>query len=141
MKRFTILLFATLLTGAHVNAAPGDDGQSKPKHSKHEQREASTSDKDRTSVQIHFSFSNRDVRVLREYYAPRYKKLPPGLQKKLARGGQLPPGWQKKIEPMPVVLERDMVVLPPDYRRGVIDGHAVVYNPKTQVILDVTVLF
>lgn len=25
------------------------------------------------------------------------KQLPPGLQKKLARGGQLPPGWQKKM--------------------------------------------
>jgi hypothetical protein len=25
------------------------------------------------------------------------KALPPGLQKKLARGGDLPPGWQKKV--------------------------------------------
>ena len=25
------------------------------------------------------------------------KTLPPGLQKKVARGGELPPGWQKKI--------------------------------------------
>lgn len=25
------------------------------------------------------------------------KRLPPGLQKKLARGGELPPGWQKKV--------------------------------------------
>jgi hypothetical protein len=25
--------------------------------------------------------------------------LPPGLQKKLARGKQLPPGWQKKVTP------------------------------------------
>ena len=24
------------------------------------------------------------------------KRLPPGLQKKLERGGELPPGWQKK---------------------------------------------
>lgn len=27
----------------------------------------------------------------------KHKKIPPGLQKKLARGGQLPPGWQKKV--------------------------------------------
>lgn len=26
------------------------------------------------------------------------KKLPPGLKKKLERGGSLPPGWQKKVE-------------------------------------------
>jgi hypothetical protein len=25
------------------------------------------------------------------------KKMPPGLEKKLARTGELPPGWQKKI--------------------------------------------
>ena len=27
-----------------------------------------------------------------------HKNLPPGLQKKVARGKALPPGWQKKIE-------------------------------------------
>ena len=26
------------------------------------------------------------------------KKIPKGLQKKLARGGSLPPGWQKKLQ-------------------------------------------
>ena len=29
--------------------------------------------------------------------AKKQKSLPPGLQKKVARGGQLPPGWQKKV--------------------------------------------
>ncbi len=39
-----------------------------------------------------------------QFHAKKYKKngkkkknLPPGLQKKLARGGELPPGWQKKV--------------------------------------------
>lgn len=27
------------------------------------------------------------------------RPLPPGLRKKLARGGELPPGWKKKLEP------------------------------------------
>ncbi|GAA5191385.1 hypothetical protein [Ferrimonas gelatinilytica] len=27
----------------------------------------------------------------------KHKELPPGLQKKVARGEPLPPGWQKKI--------------------------------------------
>lgn len=26
------------------------------------------------------------------------KSLPPGLQKKVERGGELPPGWQKKLK-------------------------------------------
>jgi Ni/Co efflux regulator RcnB len=50
-------------------------------------------------------FGDRDRRILDDYLrteryeAPRqkHKKLPPGLRKKLARGGQLPPGWQKKM--------------------------------------------
>jgi hypothetical protein len=29
--------------------------------------------------------------------AKKKKKLPPGLKKKLERGGELPPGWQKKL--------------------------------------------
>ncbi len=43
----------------------------------------------------------RDL-VLEEHYGlqpegGKYKSLPPGLQKKLARGGELPPGWQDKV--------------------------------------------
>jgi hypothetical protein len=86
-------------------------------------------------------FSSQDIRVIREHYAPRYRNLPPGLQKKLARTGQLPPGWQKKMEPLPVALERRLVALPAGYQRGVIDGHALIYRPGTSVIIDATVLF
>ncbi len=43
--------------------------------------------------------------IIRKYYIYNQQKrikgkkkaLPPGLKKKLARGGDLPPGWQKKI--------------------------------------------
>lgn len=49
----------------------------------------------------------------------KHKALPPGLQKKLARGGELPPGWQKKVargEVLdPGVYER-AEYLPPDLR-------------------------
>lgn len=93
------------------------------------------------STEVHVVFSSHDVEIIRRHYAPRYRRLPPGLQKKYARTGQLPPGWQKKMEPFPVVVERELVSLPSEYRRGVIDGHAVIYNPRTQVIVDVAVLF
>jgi hypothetical protein len=33
------------------------------------------------------------------------------------------------------------VELPTGYQRGVIDGHAVIYNPRTQVIVDLALLF
>ena len=45
------------------------------------------------------------------------------------------------MEPFPVAVERQLVVLPAGYSRGVVDGHAVIYNPRTQVIFDVAVLF
>jgi hypothetical protein len=33
------------------------------------------------------------------------KGLPPGLAKKVARGGELPPGWQKKVVPGQIMSE------------------------------------
>ena len=91
--------------------------------------------------EVHVVFSRGDVGVLRGYCAPRYRNLPPGLQKKLARTGHLPPGWERRVEPFPVIVERRLVVLPADYRRGVIDGNAVIYSPRSGIIIDATVLF
>ena len=86
-------------------------------------------------------FATRDVTAIRAHYGSRYKNLPPGLQKKLARGGSLPPGWEKKIEPLPAALERNLLVLPQGYKRGVMDGHAVIYDPITHAIMDIASLF
>ena len=47
--------------------------------------------------------------------AKKKKNLPPGLQKKLDRGGELPPGWQKKVargEVLDVDLYRQSRSLP-----------------------------
>ena len=58
----------------------------------------------------------------RDRYEHEYKKqkkmkhLPPGLQKKLARGGQLPPGWQRKVA-RGEVLELPSSALPGQWRR------------------------
>lgn len=140
MKKLILAtLTALLMAGATVAADRPDADKSKQKKSKHH-REVVVRD-DRARLDVHVSFSSHDVRVIREHYAPRYRRLPPGLKKKLARTGSLPPGWQKKMEPFPASLERELVVLPRGYRRGVMDGHAVIYQPKTQVIIDVAVLF
>jgi hypothetical protein len=85
-------------------------------------------------------FHDRDVVVIREYYRPYYRPLPPGLRHRYYRTGHLPPGWAKKMRPVPVYVERELVVVPHGYHRGVIDGHAVVYNDRG-FILDVAVLF
>jgi hypothetical protein len=85
-------------------------------------------------------YRDRDVVVIRDYYRPYYRPLPPGLQKKYYRAGYLPPGWAKRVRPVPVYVERELVVVPHGYHRGLIDGHAVVYNDRG-FILDVAVLF
>lgn len=85
-------------------------------------------------------FRDRDVVVIREYYRPRHHHLPPGLAKKYYRHGHLPRGWAKRIRPVPVYIERDLVHLPRGYRRGIIDGHVVVFN-SSGLIVDLAVLF
>lgn len=79
------------------------------------------------------------------------KSLPPGLAKKVERGGSLPPGWQKKIargEVMPIevfkaaspVPKRILIKLPPPPGGTIlvaIDGKVVRLLHATRQILDV----
>jgi hypothetical protein len=139
MRLLMWMLVAVLLVAS--TPVPGFSGPASQKGKKHAKYERVERDTPARSGSIHVVFSTRDLRVIREYYEPRYRNLPPGLRKKYARTGQLPHGWRKKMEPFPVVVERELVVLPSGYRRGVIDGNAVIYNPRTHVIVDVAVLF
>jgi hypothetical protein len=137
MKRLVcIALGSLLITASAAAAAPHKD---KPKS--HGKQAVSGDDRADTRVAVQVSFTAAELRIIREHYAPRYRNLPPGLQKKVARGGQLPPGWQKKYEPFSPVVERRLGPLSPEYRRGVCDGHAIIYNPRTNVVIDVAVLF
>ncbi len=79
------------------------------------------------------------------------KRLPPGLQKKLDRGGELPPGWQKKVargEVMDGELYRQSRDLPPELRKRLppspagtkirqIEDKVVRILEATRVIVDV----
>jgi hypothetical protein len=135
VKRLVAVTLVGLLLGGAVVSADKGGKQKKRKEAKHAVAQAHGS-----SVHVNVAFGPREVEVIRTYYAPRYRSLPPGLAKKYARTGQLPPGWQKKMEPLPVAVERDLVVLPAGYRRGVFEGHAVIYN-SSGLIIDVAVLF
>jgi hypothetical protein len=85
-------------------------------------------------------FGSRDVVVIRNYYRPYYRPLPRSTRYVYARSGYLPPGWARRIQPVPVYVERGLPPIPRGYRRGLIDGYAVVYNPSGS-ILDVALLF
>ncbi|HEX2454923.1 MAG TPA: hypothetical protein VHI99_14575 [Vicinamibacterales bacterium] len=135
MKR---MLFALALVVASTVPLAAD--QKSHGHGNKPQKHDQVADEGtRVAVSVHFSTGEQ--RVIREYYTPRYKSLPPGLQKKVARGGALPPGWQKKMQPFPVEVERRLEPLPRGYSRGVIDGHAVIYSTQSHTVIDVAVLF
>ena len=135
MKRLVWVALATLLLQATVAAAPP---QGKGRNRAHDRHVGNDESHD---VDVHVVFGAADVNIIRNHYASRHHRLPPGLQKKLARGGQLPPGWQRTFEPFPLGVERRLPPLAPQYRRGVIDGHAVIYNRRSNVIVDLAVLF
>jgi hypothetical protein len=85
-------------------------------------------------------FRDRDVVVIRDYYRPYYRPVPRSVHVRYVRGGYLPYGWERRVVPVPVYLEPRLVAVPYGYHRGIIDGHAVVYNPRG-LIVDVAVLF
>jgi len=127
------VLLASVLTASTASA--------KPKHWHEDKHWRDGDDRDERRFATNCYFRHEDIQVVREYYEPRYRSLPPGLAKKYYRTGHLPPGWEKKMEPLPAAVERRLVVLPPEYRRGYIDGSVVVYSPRTNVVIDVVALF
>lgn len=84
-------------------------------------------------------------------HGKKQKDLPPGLRKKLARGGELPPGWQKKLARGEVVdaqvwqqsrhLPPDLIgrlgMLPPDTEIRYIEDKIYRVVRNTREIVDI----
>lgn len=66
--------------------------------------------------------------------------LPPGLEKQVRRKGQLPPGLQKRLAPFPPDLAGRLGPLPEGHERAILGELAVVWSPRTGLIVDVLVL-
>jgi hypothetical protein len=138
MRHLIPLTFATIIASGAMAGADAQGSQNRTAQPR-QAPSASSDSGSRTDVALKVSFGTRDLEVIRAHYAPQYRNLPPGLAKKVARGGSLPPGWQKKWQPFPVALERRLPPLPAGYDRGVFEGHAVISRAGT--IIDVAVLF
>lgn len=93
-----------------------------------------------TVVSVDVRFGTGDIRVIQQYYGAHPVNLPPGLQKKLARGKGLPPGWQTKLQAFPPDVDRQLGPMCGYCGRGVIDGYGVIYDKKTAIILDIVQL-
>lgn len=98
MKTTSVLTLTALLG---LSATPGLS-QARPPW-ENAQREDNTRiqlvDSRRDRDYSDYRYSQREREALRQHLSRRdYESLPPGLQKKVARGGKLPPGWQKKLQ-------------------------------------------
>ena len=95
--RLLILICIAIFISNSVSAKKPKD-----KNSKKQQQESSASvnygdEKISLSASL---FTRSEVGVLNTYRTHsqnKHKKIPKGLQKKMAKGGSLPPGWQKKL--------------------------------------------
>jgi hypothetical protein len=149
MKPLICVMLATmLLGGATVGASVAEaNGRKHWKHRHHDDRDRDY--RDRRDYRDYRDdgyrgsrgryVSEREVYLVREYYRPHYR-YDPRPRHRYYRSGYLPHGWHRRVRPYPVYLERDLIVLPRGYRRGIIDGHAVVYS-GSGLIIDVAVLF
>ena len=105
MKR--VLLVTALALAATVTLSANAKNKDSKRAAK---KEAVATNVAPEATYVHFSLA--EEQLIREYYAPRDRSLPPGLQKKVERGGQLPPGWRKKVQPFPYEIERRLAPMP-----------------------------
>ncbi|UTW12483.1 hypothetical protein [Marinobacterium rhizophilum] len=118
--------------------------QPQQKHkNKSQDKEHQTQVKDgapRHEARLHAPMGESDRDYIRHYFGggdpgtgAKQKTLPPGLQKKLERGGDLPPGWQKKVargEVLEPDLRRRAQRLPADLNQAL---HG--YDANTELLL------
>jgi len=142
---FLGLAVAALAAGPCYSQGKGH-GKGQEKHDKgQEKHDKKDDDKGKRGK---YEFRSHDREIVTGYFAShssnlppglakRGGNLPPGLEKQLERNGTLPPGLQKKLQPCPVEIERQLVPLEPDYRRGFIGVNLVVFNRNTGIIVDV----
>jgi hypothetical protein len=94
---------------------------------------------------VQISFTDRDRRIIRDYFrggygnlppglAKRGGHLPPGLEKHLQRNGQLPPGLQKRVEPFPHDLEIRLPRLPALMVRVVLGRTALILDQRHNIL-------
>lgn len=136
MRRAIVLLALSALLLPAVYAQGKGKGKAKG-HNKSESAPGTV------SVTV---FRPEDRSVITTYYrspgnlppglAKRDGDLPPGLEKQLRRNGRLPPGLDKRLAPFSPEIEARLPPCPPDVRRGLIGGTAVMWNTRTGLILD-----
>ena len=116
-------------------AAPAAFGQGKGKGKPKDNGQPQSAQSSAAASNVRFGTA--DAQIIADYYRPRVQQLPPGLEKKLQRGGTLPPGWQKKVQAFPRDLVGRLGPVPVGYSRVVSGRTALLINDATNVVLDI----
>jgi hypothetical protein len=132
-RLLTVIMAGVLLGGVLASTAEAGDRRG-GKHGRRDARHYRDGGYYRGYARPH------NVVVVRNYYRPYYRPVAVPYGYHYYPGGYLPPGWAKRVVPVPVYLEPEFVPAPYGYRRGFIDGHAVVYNSRG-FILDIAAVF
>jgi Ni/Co efflux regulator RcnB len=148
MWRITLLVIVLLIFSMPIHAKPHQD----PQHSTF-----GRATKEQAELNSKARFSPAERNMIRahlageQYSTTKHQDLPPGLQKKVARGKPLPPGWQKKVEPghsldyrvyrqgksLPETLLRRLPPPPVGSEVIQVDEKIILLNSATRTILDV----
>lgn len=134
-----MILFAIVAGMVSISPAVQARDHDDDEHGRKHWRDDDDRDRDRHRRHGDECFRDDQLRVIRGYYHER--ELPPGLAKKYYRTGQLPPGWDRRIQPFPYEVERSLPPVPVGYARGYVDGFAVVYQPRTHLVVDFHAVF
>ena len=147
MLRMTVLVIVVLALSMPVHAKPKPDKQ----HKTSGQATVEPADLNKRGT---FSPAERNMirahLVGKQHATTKHRDLPPGLQKKAARGKPLPPGWQKKLEPghsLEYHVYRQGESLPEDLLKRLppppvgseilqVDEKIILLNSTTRTILD-----
>lgn len=133
------LSLAVAVSSSHALA-----GNGKGKHKNNHHNDAGID----INVDINFGkavITDRERRIIRDYYhetasdlppgLARRKSLPPGLQKQLRKTGRLPPGLEKRR--LPSDLKHRLPRYDGPYERTIVGNDLILLDPKTGLILDV----
>lgn len=98
-------------------------------------------------LEVEIFFTDDEIRLIRAHYehhdgvrgtkgkgGPRHKRLPPGIEKNLARGKPLPPGIAKQA--LPYELRQALPPVRDGYERIIVGGKVLLVEVATQVIHD-----
>ena len=81
--------------------------------------------------------------MIREYFrsddrgrrmSGRRDDLPPGLERRLYRGGTLPQGLEHRVEPFPGDLDRRLDPLPRGYSHVLLSGRAMILGDDGDIV-------